>query len=79
MKIKYQDLSIRRTEDIITDFNLTIESGKLCVIVGPSGCGKSTLLETTAGLLPVESGKIYFGNNDITGLNPEARQIGYVF
>ena len=29
---------------ILTDLNLTVESGQILAIVGPSGAGKSTLL-----------------------------------
>lgn len=80
MKIKYNNLCIKRQNNIIIEnFNLTIEDSNLCVIVGPSGSGKSTILEATAGLLAVQSGTIQFDDIDITQAKPQDRKIGYVF
>lgn len=38
--------------------------GSLTALIGPNGAGKSTLLKAIAGLLPVSSGSIVFGNCD---------------
>ncbi len=45
----------------VSDVSLTIEPGRLFVLVGPSGCGKSTLLRLIAGLESPDSGEIRFG------------------
>lgn len=46
------------SEEIISNFNMDIESGEFISILGSSGCGKTTMLRIIAGLLPPESGKI---------------------
>ncbi|MCD7726499.1 MAG: ABC transporter ATP-binding protein [Clostridiales bacterium] len=44
----------------LTNISLQVSEGEFLAIVGPSGCGKSTLLSIIAGLLPPESGTIYY-------------------
>lgn len=79
VEIKYQQLMVSRDRDVLSNFDLEIPKGELCVIVGPSGCGKSSLLEATAGLIPVASGKILFNQTNIVKKEPYERKIGYVF
>ena len=59
--------------------DLTIQDGKLTGLLGPSGCGKSTLLYLISGLQRPTSGRIFFGDRDVTLLPPEKRGIGLVF
>ena len=77
-----------RLENLVKDFpgtravdtgELTILDGKLTGLLGPSGCGKSTLLYLISGLQKPTSGRIYFGDRDVTDLPPEKREIGLVF
>ncbi len=63
----------------VNDFNLEIPDGKLIGLLGPSGCGKSTTLYMISGLQEPSSGKIFFGEDDVTKLSPENRGIGLVF
>ena len=63
----------------VNDFNLEIPDGKLVGLLGPSGCGKSTTLYMISGLQSPSSGKIFFGDDDVTKLTPENRGIGLVF
>ena len=63
----------------VNDFNFTIPDGKLIGLLGPSGCGKSTTLYMISGLQKPTSGKIFFGDDDVTDLPTEARGIGLVF
>lgn len=71
----------RKKADVIAvnDFNLEIPDGKLISLLGPSGCGKSTTLNLISGLEKPTSGKIYFGDDDVTDVAPENRGIGLVF
>lgn len=77
-----------RLKNLVKDFpgtravdtgELTILDGKLTGLLGPSGCGKSTLLYLISGLQKPTSGRIYFGDRDVTDLPPEKREIGLVF
>ncbi len=63
----------------VNDFTLEIPDGKLIGLLGPSGCGKSTTLYMISGLQAPSSGKIFFGEDDVTKLSPENRGIGLVF
>jgi multiple sugar transport system ATP-binding protein len=59
--------------------SLAIADGEFMVLVGPSGCGKSTLLRMIAGLEHVTDGRIFIGDQDVTAVQPRARDIAMVF
>jgi ABC-type nitrate/sulfonate/bicarbonate transport system ATPase subunit len=50
---------------------LSIAAGEMVSLVGPSGCGKSTLLRMIAGLDAPSSGRVFVGNEPITGPSAE--------
>ena len=87
MKIQLQDLTKSfpgrgRNSSRVTavkDFNFEIPDGELIGLLGPSGCGKSTTLNMICGLEKPTSGKIFFGDKDVTALPPEKRGVGMVF
>ncbi len=64
----------------VSDLSLTVERGKLVVLLGPSGCGKTTLLKMTNRLIEPDSGSISIDGLEIHALPaPELRRrIGYV-
>jgi len=49
------------------DFNL--QEGQLKSIIGPNGAGKTTLFNLIAGVYPPTSGKVFFGEKEITDLS----------
>ena len=59
--------------------DLVFEDSTFVALLGPSGCGKTTTLNCIAGLLEPTSGKIFFGDKDVTQLQPKDRNIGMVF
>ena len=62
--------------DVLSDINLTIESGEVVAVIGPSGCGKSTLLQIIGGLLAPTQGAVFQHGAPPAGcLNP----LTYVF
>ena len=63
----------------VNDFTFEIPDGKLIGLLGPSGCGKSTTLYMISGLQKPTSGRIFFGEDDVTELSTEHRGIGLVF
>ena len=63
----------------INSISLDIPKGKLVSLLGPSGSGKSTTLFTICGIHKACGGKIYFGDRDVTNLEPEKLGIGLVF
>ncbi len=68
----------------LKDVTLQIEPGEFVVILGKSGAGKSTLQRCINRLVEPTSGKIFFGDQEITALEGrrlrEARRaIGMIF
>jgi branched-chain amino acid transport system ATP-binding protein len=67
--------------DILNGINLSVEPGKIAVIVGPNGAGKSTAMKAIFGLAQVRSGRVLFEDEEITGQLADrlvARGIAYV-
>ena len=48
-------------------------------VLGKSGCGKSTLLKIIAGIEQPDAGTVALHQTDITGKNPNERNIVYLF
>ena len=63
----------------VAETDLTVNAGELFFLLGPSGCGKSTLLRLIAGLHAPTTGRIYFGDRDVTGLPTDKRNAVMVF
>ena len=53
---------------LLENLSVTIPGGQIVALIGKSGCGKSTLAKLLAGLYPLQSGKIYFGNHQLQDL-----------
>lgn len=70
---------------VLKHISLTIEDGDFVVILGASGSGKSTLLNVLSGLERAESGQIFYGDTEITGLTDKEltafrrKKIGFIF
>ena len=63
----------------VNDLSFEIPDGKLIGLLGPSGCGKSTTLNLICGLQRPTSGRIFFGEDDVTDLPAEHKGVGLVF
>ena len=63
----------------VDDVSIEVAPGEFFFILGPSGCGKTTLLRLVAGFAEPDSGRILFGERDITDTPPENRNMGMVF
>jgi len=59
--------------------DLDVAEGEFVSLLGPSGCGKTTTLRCVAGLEAPTTGRICFGDREVTRLPPEQRLIGMVF
>ncbi len=59
--------------------DLSIADGEFVVLVGPSGCGKSTTLRMVAGLETPTAGRIFIGDDEVTEVPPQERDIAMVF
>jgi putative spermidine/putrescine transport system ATP-binding protein len=64
---------------VLHDVDLAVRQGELFTILGPSGSGKTTLLSLIAGLVKPTTGRIFFGDRDVTDSPPAKRDVGLVF
>ncbi|MCA1987721.1 MAG: ABC transporter ATP-binding protein [Desulfarculus sp.] len=59
----------------LKDCSLTVEPGKLTVLVGPSGCGKTTLASILAGYDTPDSGRAIINGQPIKGPGPDRMMV----
>ncbi len=57
--------------------SLTLREGDFVTVIGGNGAGKSTMLNAVAGVWPVDEGKLYIDNVDVTKL-PEYKRAAYL-
>jgi branched-chain amino acid transport system ATP-binding protein len=65
---------------VLRGVSLNVGDNEVVSLVGRNGAGRTTIIESIIGLLPVQSGRIRFRGEDITGLPPHRRAkrgIGY--
>ena len=70
-----------RSRKVVADVSLTVQSGETIGLLGPNGAGKTTSFYMIVGLLPLDSGKIYIDNREISGLSMDQRShlgLGYL-
>ncbi|MDH3634933.1 MAG: ABC transporter ATP-binding protein [Gammaproteobacteria bacterium] len=61
------------------ELDLEIQEGEFLSLLGPSGCGKTTTLRLIAGFIQPTQGTILLGDEDVTRVAPQHREIGMVF
>ena len=65
--------------EALRGIDLAVADGELLVLVGPSGCGKTTALRAIAGLERLTAGRVEIGGDDVSELEPAARDVAMVF
>jgi urea transport system ATP-binding protein len=66
---------------ILRDVSLQAAPGQVTVLLGRNGVGKTTLLKSLMGVIPIRSGTVRLGEQDLTRARPDLRAragIGYV-
>jgi ABC-type sugar transport system ATPase subunit len=63
---------------VLTDIDLVVDHGQLCVIMGPSGAGKTSLLKVVAGLMPYH-GSVLVDGQSLDRVPPHRRGVGLLF
>ncbi len=70
-----------RKRRVVSGVSLEVGSGEVVGLLGPNGAGKTTCFYMIVGLIPVEEGRIYVNNREITHLPMHARArlgLGYL-
>lgn len=70
--IKLEEVSFgyKKKKQILHDFSLSLEKGKIYGLLGKNGAGKSTLLYLLVGLLAARKGKVLFSGEDVSKRRP---------
>jgi multiple sugar transport system ATP-binding protein len=69
----------------VENLSLEVKDKEFVVLVGPSGCGKTTTLNSIAGLVEIDQGQIWFGDELVAsperGISkiPQKREVAMVF
>jgi urea transport system ATP-binding protein len=58
---------------VLFGIDLSLAEGEVATLLGRNGMGKTTLLKCLMGLLPVRSGAVTFGGEDLTRMKPHQR------
>jgi len=79
-RVELKNVTKRYGEAVaVRDLSLDIREGEFLTLLGPSGCGKTTTLRMIAGFVLPSSGVVWLGDDDVTHLPPNKRDIGMVF
>ena len=78
--IQVRDLHVAYgSTPVLHGVSLDFAPGTFTALLGSSGCGKTTLLRSLCGFVPVRSGSILVGDDDVARLPPEKRGMAMVF
>lgn len=80
--LRFDDVRIIKGGTTLLHVDARVDPGAVLTLMGPSGSGKSTLLSLVMGdLAPAftATGRVSLGGRDLTGLPPEARQVGILY
>jgi branched-chain amino acid transport system ATP-binding protein len=58
---------------VASGIELNLPQGERYALIGPNGAGKTTLINLITGMLRPDGGRIFLGEEEITGLKPEDR------
>lgn len=58
---------------VVKGFGFQMYSGEVVGLLGPNGAGKTTSFYMVVGLIPVDSGQVFFNDRDITRLPMHGR------
>jgi iron complex transport system ATP-binding protein len=59
--------SVRGTA-LVRETSITLQPGRMTIIVGPNGAGKSTLLKLLSGEIPCQTGQVLSGGQPLSAL-----------
>lgn len=70
-----------RRREVVRDVSMELKRGEVVGLLGPNGAGKTTAFYMMVGLVPVDRGRIFLNDRNVTGLPVHARArlgLGYL-
>jgi len=75
-KITLEDIQFtyptKQDIQVIKGASIVVEKNKTVALVGTSGCGKSTIIQLVERFYDPDNGKVSYGNQDISQLDPQS-------
>ena len=79
LELKEIKNSFTEGEAVLDNISLEISKGEFITLLGSSGCGKTTTLRIIAGLGQPDAGSVGLDGREVTGLEPNQRDVNTVF
>ena len=79
LELKEIKKSFTEGEAVLDNISLEISKGEFITLLGSSGCGKTTTLRIIAGLEQPDAGSVWLDGREVTGLEPNQRDLNTVF
>ena len=79
LELKEIKKSFTEGEAVLDNISLEISKGEFITLLGSSGCGKTTTLRIIAGLEHPDAGSVWLDGREVTGLEPNQRDVNTVF
>ena len=79
LELKEIKKSFTEGEAVLDNISLEISKGEFVTLLGSSGCGKTTTLRIIAGLEQPDTGSVWLDGREVTGLEPNQRDVNTVF
>ena len=79
LELKEIKKSFTEGEAVLDNISLEISKGEFITLLGSSGCGKTTTLRIIAGLEQPDAGSVWLDGKEVTGLEPNQRDVNTVF
>ena len=79
LELKEIKKSFTEGEAVLDNISLEISKVEFITLLGSSGCGKTTTLRIIAGLEQPDAGSVWLDGREVTGLEPNQRDVNTVF
>ena len=79
LELKEIKKSFTEGEAVLDNISLEISKGEFITLLGSSGCGKTTTLRIIDGLEQPDAGSVWLDGREVTGLEPNQRDVNTVF
>ena len=79
LELKEIKKSFTEGEAVLDNISLEISKGEFITLLGSSGCRKTTTLRIIAGLEQPDAGSVWLDGREVTGLEPNQRDVNTVF